>query len=71
MKRTAAAIRAQPETVMPAYFLKLLKPHRVPQPSDALTKSRTAYQDFFALWKDADADIQILKQAMAEYGELQ
>jgi tetratricopeptide (TPR) repeat protein len=30
-------------------------------------KSRTAYQDFFALWKDADPDIPILKQAKAEY----
>ena len=35
------------------------------------TKSRTAYQDFFALWKDADPDIPILKQAKAEYAKLQ
>jgi eukaryotic-like serine/threonine-protein kinase len=34
-------------------------------------KSRTAYQDFFALWKEADADIPILKQAKAEYANLQ
>ena len=33
-------------------------------------KSRTAYQDFFALWKDADADIPILQQAKAEYSKL-
>jgi eukaryotic-like serine/threonine-protein kinase len=33
-------------------------------------KSRTAYQDFFALWKDADPDIPILKQAKAEYAKL-
>jgi hypothetical protein len=26
-----------------------------------------AYQDFFALWKDADADVPLLKQAKAEY----
>jgi hypothetical protein len=26
-------------------------------------KSRKAYQDFFALWKDADPDIPILKEA--------
>jgi tetratricopeptide (TPR) repeat protein len=32
--------------------------------------ARTAYQDFFALWKDADADIPILKQARAEYAWL-
>jgi eukaryotic-like serine/threonine-protein kinase len=33
-------------------------------------KSRTAYQDFFALWKDADPDIPILKQAKAEYAKV-
>ena len=37
---------------------------------DAL-KARTAYQDFFALWKDADPDIPILKKAKAEYAKLQ
>jgi serine/threonine protein kinase/Tfp pilus assembly protein PilF len=34
-------------------------------------KARTAYQDFFALWKDAEPDIPILKQAKAEYAKLQ
>jgi eukaryotic-like serine/threonine-protein kinase len=34
-------------------------------------KSRTAYQNFFALWKDADPDIPILKEAKAEYAKLQ
>ena len=34
-------------------------------------KSRTAYQDFLALWKDADPDIPILKQAKGEYANLQ
>jgi eukaryotic-like serine/threonine-protein kinase len=33
--------------------------------------ARTAYQDFFAAWKDADPDIPILKQAHAEYSALQ
>jgi serine/threonine protein kinase/tetratricopeptide (TPR) repeat protein len=33
--------------------------------------ARTAYQDFFASWKDADPDIPILKQAKAEYSALQ
>jgi len=35
------------------------------------TGARTAYQDFLALWKDADPDIPILKQAKAEYARLQ
>jgi len=34
-------------------------------------KARTAYQDFFAFWKDADPDIPVLKQAKAEYAKLQ
>ncbi len=34
-------------------------------------KSRTAYQDFLTLWKDADPDIPIFKQAKAEYAKLQ
>jgi eukaryotic-like serine/threonine-protein kinase len=34
-------------------------------------KARTAYQDFLALWKDADPDIPIQKQAKAEYAKLQ
>jgi DNA-binding winged helix-turn-helix (wHTH) protein/tetratricopeptide (TPR) repeat protein len=33
--------------------------------------ARAAYQDFFILWKDADSDIPILKQAKAEYAKLQ
>jgi eukaryotic-like serine/threonine-protein kinase len=32
--------------------------------------ARVAYQDFLNLWKDADADIPILKQAKAEYAKL-
>jgi tetratricopeptide (TPR) repeat protein len=34
-------------------------------------KARAAYQDFLALWKDADPDIPILRQAKAEYANLQ
>jgi predicted Zn-dependent protease len=33
-------------------------------------KAKAAYQDFFALWKDADPDIPILKEAKAEYDKL-
>ena len=33
-------------------------------------KARTAYQDFFAAWKDADPDVPILKDAKAEYEKL-
>jgi len=33
-------------------------------------KARTAYQDFLALWKDADPDIPVLNHAKAEYAKL-
>jgi tetratricopeptide (TPR) repeat protein len=33
-------------------------------------KAKTAYQEFLTLWKDADLDIPILKQAKAEYATL-
>jgi eukaryotic-like serine/threonine-protein kinase len=32
--------------------------------------ARTAYQDFFASWKDADPDLPVLKQSRAEYAKL-
>jgi hypothetical protein len=35
------------------------------------TKARAGHQDFLTLWKDADPDIPILKQAKAEYAKLQ
>jgi tetratricopeptide (TPR) repeat protein len=44
------------------------------QGADAdLARSRTlaAYKDFLTLWKDADPDIPILKEAKAEYAKLQ
>ena len=37
----------------------------------ARAKARAAYQDFLTLWKDADPDIPILKQAKEEYAKLQ
>ena len=34
-------------------------------------KAHPAYQEFFTLWKDADPDVPVLKQAKAEYAKLQ
>ena len=34
-------------------------------------KARVEYQEFLALWKDADPDVPILKEARAEYAKLQ
>jgi tetratricopeptide (TPR) repeat protein len=33
-------------------------------------KARAAYQDFLAIWKDADPDVPLLKQAKVEYARL-
>jgi hypothetical protein len=38
--------------------------------SGETTKAKSAYQEFLTLWKDADPDIPILKQAKAEYARL-
>jgi cytochrome c-type biogenesis protein CcmH/NrfG len=35
-----------------------------------IAKARAAYQGFLTLWKDADPDVPILKQANAEYARL-
>jgi eukaryotic-like serine/threonine-protein kinase len=37
----------------------------------ARVRALAAYKDFLALWKDADPDIPILRQAKAEYAKLQ
>jgi hypothetical protein len=34
-------------------------------------QARADYKEFLTLWKDADPDIPILKQAKAEYAALQ
>jgi eukaryotic-like serine/threonine-protein kinase len=39
--------------------------------SEDTVKAKAAYQDFFNLWKNADPDIPILKEAKAEYLKLQ
>jgi len=36
-----------------------------------VSKAKAAYQEFFSLWKDADPDIPVLKQAKGEYAKLQ
>ena len=57
--------------VAPEYALAYLGLARAYKMSNDPIKSRSAYQDFLALWKDADPDIPILKQAKAEYAKLQ
>ncbi len=42
-----------------------------PDANAARARASAAYEDFLELWKDADADIPILKQSKAEYAKLQ
>jgi hypothetical protein len=42
-----------------------------PDVDAARVRALTAYKDFLTLWKDADPDIPILKEAKAEYAKLQ
>ena len=39
--------------------------------SAARARARVAFQNFLALWKNADTDIPILKRARAEYAKVQ
>jgi tetratricopeptide (TPR) repeat protein len=55
----------------PLYSLAKLGVGRAYALQGGTPKARAAYQDFFALWKDADPDLPILKQAQAEYAKLQ
>jgi serine/threonine protein kinase/tetratricopeptide (TPR) repeat protein len=58
------------EPLSPVYALARLGLGRAYALQGQTTKARTAYQDFLALWKDADPDIPILKQAKEEYEKL-
>jgi tetratricopeptide (TPR) repeat protein len=55
------------DSLYPIAFLYLGRSARL---EGDMAKSRKAYQDFLALWKDADPDIPILKEAKAEYEKL-
>ena len=57
--------------VLPLYALSYVGLARASLLSGDKAKARTAYQDFFALWKDADPDVPILLAAKSEYAKLQ
>ncbi len=54
----------------PAAIMARLQLGRAWELSGDKVKAKAAYGDFLALWKDADLDIPILKQAKAEYAKL-
>ena len=57
-----------PDYMTPAAQLEL---GRVYQKQGDTAKARIAYQNFLAMWKDADPDVPLLLQAKAEYAKLQ
>jgi len=58
-------------SVAPERVLAYLQLGRCYVASRNVEKGRAAYQHFLTLWKEADPDIPILKQAKAEYAKLQ
>jgi serine/threonine protein kinase/tetratricopeptide (TPR) repeat protein len=54
----------------PLYVLARLGAARAYARQGDTAKSRAAYQDFFAFWKDADPDVPLLRSAKAEYEKL-
>ena len=55
---------------LPVYALSYLGSARAYALAGDSTRSRKAYQDFLARWKDADPDIPILIEAKREYAKL-
>jgi serine/threonine protein kinase/tetratricopeptide (TPR) repeat protein len=55
----------------PEYGLAYLGLARAFAASGDTARARSAYQDFFALWKDADRDVPILIEAKSEFAKLQ
>ncbi|HBB88224.1 MAG TPA: hypothetical protein DC047_11460 [Blastocatellia bacterium] len=58
------------EPFSPIYALAHLGLARATALSGDTAKSRREYQNFFAAWKDADADLPVLVQAKKEYEQL-
>ena len=59
------------DPVSPFYPLSQLGLARALVMQGDTAKAKTAYQDFFSFWKDADPDVPVLKQAKTEYAKLQ
>jgi eukaryotic-like serine/threonine-protein kinase len=58
------------DPLSPAHALSHLGLARAAAVNGDTTAARKSYQDFFALWKDADGDLPVLVQARKEYEQL-
>jgi tetratricopeptide (TPR) repeat protein len=61
---------ADPRGIEPVAALAQLQLARAARGAGDLSTARRYYQDFLALWKDADADLPVLQEAMREAAEL-
>jgi eukaryotic-like serine/threonine-protein kinase len=60
----------QLSATMPYAMLQLGRSHALSERSSDRSRAHEAYDEFFRLWTAADADIPLLKQARAEFGQL-
>jgi hypothetical protein len=60
----------QLSATVPYAKLQLGRSHALSEQSSERTRAREAYDECFRLWTGADADIPLLKQARAEFGQL-
>jgi eukaryotic-like serine/threonine-protein kinase len=60
----------QLSATVPYARLQLGRSHALSERSSERSRAREAYEEFFRLWTEADADIPLLKQARAEFGQL-
>jgi outer membrane protein assembly factor BamD (BamD/ComL family) len=58
------------EPASPLYPLAHLGLARAAALNGDTAQARKSYQDFLALWKDADSDLPVLQQAKEEYEKL-
>ena len=58
------------DATSPLYALSYLGLARALALNEDVLRARTAYEDFFAVWKNADADLPILIEARKEYAKL-
>ena len=71
-KEFQTAMKLRPvEFVDPSAWLAQLYLARAWAMQGDSANAKATYQDFFLLWKDADADLPLLTAAKAEYAKLQ
>ncbi len=66
-----STIRALANLYLARAYAMQTHPLAGPEADAARAKARAAYESFLTLWKDADPNVPVLKEAKAEYAKLQ